>query len=246
MLVEGTAGPQAGTIIASQFIQPTGDQPVAFQLLYPLDATSADHKYYLWAGITDGDLAWATPIGVAVKAPWPLTEGVELPLKFRPDLLKAAVSGTIAGVGLDSARDPSAYATALIVRVDTGETVGFELISPTGAAPIPFSVPYDPTALDPNASYVARGSVWDGTVLWAVGAGVPVITNGNARSNVVLTVTAVPQPTPTAAPSPTPAASPAPETKPADGGPGVLTILVLLALAVLGVGALAAYLKARR
>ena len=246
-LVEGTAGPLAGTIVATQLISPTGAQPVAFELLYPLDAASSDHKYYLWAGITDGDLAWVTPIGVAIKAPWPITEGVELPLAFRPDLLKAAVSGTIAGIGLDSARDPEAYATALIVRVDTGETVGFQLITPTGAAPIPFAVPYDPTQLDPVADYVVRGSVWDGATLWAVDAGVPVITKDNAKSNVVMTVTAVERPSPTAAPSPTPATDPTPQT-PAPGhtGPGILTILVILGLAVLGLGALLAYFKSRR
>ncbi|HYO44196.1 MAG TPA: YbaY family lipoprotein [Candidatus Limnocylindrales bacterium] len=244
-LVEGTAGPQAGTIVASQVISPPGDEPVAFELLYPLDTTSPDRRYFLWAGITDGDLAWVTPIGVAVKAPWPLTEGIDLPLKFRPDLLKAAVSGSIAGVGLDSARDPKAYGTALIVRVDTGETVGFQLISPAGAAPIPFSVPYDPTLLDPNADYVVRGSVWDGTVLWAAAAGVPVITRDNATSNVVVTVTAVERPVPTAAPSP--AASPSPVTPDAgDGGPGVITFLVILGLAVLGVGAVLAFFKSRK
>jgi hypothetical protein len=166
---------------------------------------------------------------------------VERPLAFRPDLLKAAVSGTIAGVGLDSARDPEAYGTALIVRVDTGETVGFELISPTGAAPVPFSVPYDPATLDPAADYVARGSIWDGTTLWNVDSGVPVITKDNARSGVVLTVTAVPQPTP--APTATPAPVPAPA---GDGGPGLLAILVILGLAVLGLGALLAYLRSRR
>ena len=42
-----------------------------------------------------------TPIGVSVAVPSPLIENVELPLAFRPDLLKAAVGGTITGVGLD-------------------------------------------------------------------------------------------------------------------------------------------------
>jgi hypothetical protein len=104
-------------------------------------------------------------------------------------------------------------------------------------------VPYDPTALDPNADYVARGSVWDGAALWAVSAGVPVITRDNARSDVVLTVTAVPQPTP--APSPTPAASPSPVPTTGDGSPGILTILVVLGLAVLGLGAVLAAFKSR-
>ena len=130
-----------------------------------------------------------TPIGVSVDVPSPLIEGVELPLAFRPDLLKAAVGGTITGVGLDPASDPESYGTALIIKVTTGETLGFQLVSPAGAAPVPFSVPYDPLAVDPNADYVARGSMWDGTTLWAMDSGVPVITKDNARSDVVLTVT---------------------------------------------------------
>jgi uncharacterized lipoprotein YbaY len=244
-MVQGSGGPQSGTIIASSFMEAPGQEPVPFELLYALDDTTAGDTYDLWAGIVDGDLAWATPIGVAVKAPWPLTEDVELPLEFRPDLLKAAVSGTIAGVGLDPARDPEAYGTALIVRIDTGETIGFQLISPTGAAPVPFSVPYDPTVIDDNADYVVRGSIWDGSELWAVDNGVPVITRGNATSNVVMTVTVVQQPAPTAAP--TPAASAAPQPQPeGDTGPGIVTILVILGLVALGIGGVAAWLRSRR
>ena len=161
-MVEGKGGPKEGNIITSVSIRDPGQLPVAFELAYPMSAVTAGASYYLYAGIQDGDLAWVTPVGVAVKAPWPLTEDVELLLAYRPDLLKGAVSGTITGVGLDPARDPEAYGTALIVKVSTGETVGFQLIIPVGAVPVPFSVPYDPTAIDPNADYVARGSVWDG------------------------------------------------------------------------------------
>jgi len=56
---------------------------------------------------------------------------VRLELAFRPDLLKAAVSGTIDGDGLDTT-DSGAYVTAMIVRVDTGETVGFQVVTPAG------------------------------------------------------------------------------------------------------------------
>ena len=143
LLVEGSTGPTSGNIVASVLIDdPT--EPVPFELAYPWTAIQDDTTYRLYAGIADGELAWVTPIGVVVDVPQPEISGVELPLLFRPDLLKAAVTGTITGVGLDPARDPEAYGTALIIRVDTGETIGFQLISPTGAAPVPFSVPYDP------------------------------------------------------------------------------------------------------
>jgi uncharacterized lipoprotein YbaY len=236
VLVEGQGGPNEGNIITSASIRDPGPIPVAFELAYPMSAVSSGTSYYLYAGIQDGDQAWVTPVGVAVKAPWPLTEDVELPLAYRPDLLKGAVSGTITGVGLDPARDPEAYGTALIVKVSTGETVGFQLITPVGAVPVPFSVPYDPTTIDPNADYVARGSIWDGTQLWTTAAGVPVITKDNARSNVILTVTAVPTAVPTASPTaaPTPAPSPAVEPPPADNGGGSLPILLILGLAAIG------------
>jgi uncharacterized lipoprotein YbaY len=232
LMVEGMGGPKEGNIITSASIRDPGQIPVAFELAYPMSAVTAGTSYYLYAGIQDGDLAWVTPVGVAVKAPWPLTEGVELLLAYRPDLLKGAVSGTITGVGLDPARDPEAYGTALIVKVSTGEIVGFQLITPMGAVPVPFSVPYDPTAIDPNADYVARGSVWDGSTLWTTAAGVPVITKDNATSNVILTVTAVPTPSPTAAPTPAP--SPAVEPPPVDNGGGNLPILLILGLAAIG------------
>ena len=96
---------------------------------------------------------------------------------------------------------------------------------------MPFTVPYDPTAIDPNADYVARGSVWDGSTLSATEAGVPVITKDNARPNVILTVTAVPTPSPTAAPTPAP--SPSVEPPPADNG-GSLPIRLLLGLVAIG------------
>ena len=98
-----------------------------------------------------------------------------------------------------------------------------------GAVPVPFSVPYDPTTIDPNADYVAQGSIWDGSTTWLTSAGVPVITKDNARSNVVLTVTPVPTPSPTAAPTPAP--SPAVEPPPVDNGGGSLPILLILGLA---------------
>jgi uncharacterized lipoprotein YbaY len=229
LLVEGSAGPASGTIVASTSMT-GGSEPVAFELAYPWAAIKADTSYRLYAGIADGDLAWVTPIGVAVNVPQPTIENIELPLQFRPDLLKAAVTGTITGVGLDAARDPEAYGTALIIRVNTGETIGFQLISPTGAIPVPFSVPYDPTTVAADADYVVRGSIWDGTTLWNTDIGTPVITKDNARNGVVMTVTAVPTPTPAPTPAPSAEVAPAPT-----GDGGLPWGLIVLA----GIGALA-------
>ena len=222
LLVEGSTGPTSGTTVASVEIL-GGSEPVPFELAYPFGAIKADTPYRLYAGIVDGDLAWVTPIGVSVDVPQATIENVELPLKFRPDLLKAAVTGTITGVGLDAAKDPEAYGTALIIRVNTGETIGFQLISPTGAIPVPFSVPYDPATVVPEADYVSRGSIWDGTTLWSTDTSTPVLTKDNARNGVVMTVTAVPSPTP--APTAAPAAPTPPP--PADNGIPWLWVLIL-------------------
>ena len=178
-----------------------------FQLAYPFSVINQGDTYSVYAGIVDGDSAWATPTGASVDVPQPEITGVKLQLEYRPDLLKGAVTGSITGVGLDPAKDPDSYGTSLIIDVNTGATIGFQLISPTGNTPIPYSVPFDPSTIKQNASYVARGSVWDGTTLWNTPAGVPVITNDNPKSNVLLTVvpavttSASPQP---AAPSPPP------------------------------------------
>jgi uncharacterized lipoprotein YbaY len=235
LLVEGSTGPTSGTTVASVEIL-GGSEPVPFELAYPFGAIKADTPYRLYAGIVDGELAWVTPIGVSVDVPQATIENVELPLKFRPDLLKAAVTGTITGVGLDAAKDPDAYGTALVIRVNTGETIGFQLISPTGAIPVPFSVPYDPATVVPEADYVSRGSIWDGTTLWNTDTSTPVLTKDNARNGVVMTVTAVPSPTPA------PTAAPAAPTPPPPADNGVPWLWVLLA----GIGILAVALLVAR
>jgi uncharacterized lipoprotein YbaY len=225
-------------------IKDPGPKPVKFELAYPLASVTKGNPYRLYAGLVDGDNAWVTPIGVSVDVPSPLIEGVELPLAFRPDLLKAAVGGTIAGVGLDPARDPDSYGTALIIKVDTGETVGFQLVSPVSAAPVPFSVPYDPASIDPNADYVTRGSVWDGTTLWAADSGVPVITKDHPRTGVTLTVVeaVTPGPSPTAAPTAAPAPLPVDEPSRSNG----LLIFVVLGIGALVIVGVLAYQRSRK
>jgi uncharacterized lipoprotein YbaY len=248
LLVEGTNGPSQGKTVTSVSIKDPGPKPISFELAYPMASVTEGNPYRLYAGLADGHNAWVTPIGVSVDVPSPRLEGVELPLQFRPDLLKAAVGGTITGVGLDPSRDPDAYGTALVIKVSTGETLGFQLVTPVDAAPVPFSVPFDPTAVDPNADYVARGSMWDGTTLWAVDSGVPVITKDNARSGVVLTVTqaVTPSASPSATVAPTPAASaaptPAPEEPTRFNG---LLIFVVLGVGGLGLVGLLIYLRSR-
>ncbi|HKF84601.1 MAG TPA: YbaY family lipoprotein, partial [Candidatus Limnocylindrales bacterium] len=187
-LVDVTAGPDAGTVVASVAIEDPGPQPIAFQLAYPFAAVSDDNQYQLFAGIVDGDSAWATPAGTAVPVPRREITGVQLKLEYRPDLLKGAVTGSITGTDLEPVTDPDSYGTSILIDTSTGATVGFQMITPIVAQPIPFSAPYDPSTIIPTTTYVARGSVWTGTTLWNTPTGVAVITNGNPKSGIVLTV----------------------------------------------------------
>jgi hypothetical protein len=194
--------------------------------------------YRLYAGIADGDLAWVTPIGVEVRVPQPTLEDVVLPLEFRPDLLKAAVTGTITGIGLDPTADTHSWGAALVVRVDSGETIGFQMINEPGPIPVPFSVPYDPMTIDDDADYIVRGTIFDGFDYWSTEAGVPVITKDNARSDIVLNVLPEPSPSPTASPSPAP--TPAPSGDGAEGSDDGIPWGTFLLVVIMGAGGAAA------
>ncbi len=242
ILADVSTGPDLGSVVASTTFTPTGP-PAPYTLSYRFSAVNSKDTYRLFAGIADGDLAWVTPVGVTVQVPEPSLTGVELPLAFRPDLLKGAVTGLITGDGLD-ATTPGSAGTVMIVRADTGDTVGFQLLSSPGSAPIPFSVPFDPLSLTPGADYELYAWVFDGTSEWANQDGVPVISNGNPTSNVSVLVTQepTPSPSPTASPSPVPSASA--EPTPGPGG-GVQPGLVLLVLLMVGGGAVIAFAVAK-
>ncbi|HEX5827194.1 MAG TPA: YbaY family lipoprotein, partial [Candidatus Limnocylindrales bacterium] len=187
-LIEVTVGADAGTVITSTEIRGPGAQPIAFELAYPFAVVDDAKQYQVFGGIVDGDAAWASPTGVAVPAPQAEVTGVQLELEYRPDLLKGAVTGSITGDGLGPITDPDAYGTSILIDTATGATVGFQLISPIVAQPIPFSAPFDTSTIDPTSTYVARGSVWDGTTLWNTPTGTAVITGDNPKSGIVLTV----------------------------------------------------------
>jgi uncharacterized lipoprotein YbaY len=220
--------------------------PIAFSLDYESGVIDPDGSYTVQAAIVDGVHAWATAKGVAVITKGRPSSGVEVKLAYRPDLVKGEVTGGITGVGL---RLPAgAYSAAVLVRPDTGETLGISYDPAPAGVPIPFSIAFDPATIDAEADYVVKAAVVAGEQRWENAAGVPVITKGNQLTGVTVTVSEVvepsPTPTPTAEPTPTVAPTPAPE--PDEGGMGTTAMLVLLAAVgavVLGVGA---YLLSRR
>jgi uncharacterized lipoprotein YbaY len=240
-LVRGSARPSESSIVASTIDRGITGVPVKFEL--SLDGVTIDpaQTYTIQATIVDGDNAWVTGAGVPV-----LTKGnpsdVAITLDYRPDLVKGAVSGQIAGVGVQPA--PNAYAMAVLVDPSTGESLGIDVRTVTGGLPVAFSIGYTITDIQPTQDYVVTAEVGDGASTWRNAAGVPVITNGNPKTGIQVVVTPVsspsPSPSPSVSPSPTPA--PAPIPPPGIGTSGNLLLwIVLIAL----IGAVVAFFVAR-
>jgi uncharacterized lipoprotein YbaY len=226
LLLDASGPPSPDAIVASTTFQPTGP-PAPFELSYAYGDIHKDPHYALYAGIVDGDLAWVTPVGVVVDVPQPLIE-VVIPLSYRPDLLKGAVTGTLVGDGLDPGGNAAAFGVVIVTDVDAGETLGFQLISPVGASPIAFGVPWDPRSASRDAPYVLRAWVWDGAAWWASSEDPPVITNGNPTSGITLPVNR----------SITP--PPAPDTLPESSGRSNVGLWLIIML-MIAAGATVAY-----
>ena len=210
--------------------------PFAFELAIDPARIDPTVTYSLQATIVDGANAWVTTKGVDV-----LTKGnpdqVDIELTYRPDALKGAVTGSISALGYQPVAD--AYAIAILLDPETGESYGIDVRLTEGKVPVPFSVPYTITDIQKTSDYViaaelgdASGTTWDNT------AGVPVITKGNPKSGVQVVVTQVvpPTPGPTATPSPGPTAAPLPPSPGGDGGTGPLLALVIIG-AIVGIAA---------
>ena len=181
--------------------------------------------YTVQAGILDGANAWTTAKGTKVITNGAPSSDVGLVLAYRPDLVKGEVSGTITGVGITPSA--AAYSVAVLLDPSTGESLGMDVQPTNGEVPVPFSVPFSLDTIDPAKDYVVTGEISDGAQTWANTTGVPVITKGNAISDVQVVVTAV------AAPSPSP--SPAPEeTGGGDARPALLLVILALILGALG------------
>jgi hypothetical protein len=103
-------------------------------------------------------------------------------------------------------------------------------LTPTaGVIPVGFGIPFSLDTIDPAKSYVVTGEIVDGTTTWANTTGVPVITNGNAISDVQVVVTPV-----VAAPSPSPSPIAAPESGVGDATPALLLVILALILGAIG------------
>ena len=229
-LVDATAGSNAGKVLSTTEVASPGNKPVAFTLSYSrAGLTDGDH-YRVVAALLDGDLAWLNETGVAVPVPDPAITGVIVPLTFKPDLLKGQVSGIVTGDGLDGSGSPNSYTSVVLVNPGTGQIIGYDAVAPTGAAPVPFVIPYSLTDIDPAGDYVVNATAWDGTRMWTGAQLSPVITKGNPSIGVTVPLTAGAAPTlrPTDAPiAPGATIAPGPAGT-GDGGLGFFGWIVLL------------------
>jgi len=229
-LVDASAGANAGEVIATTEVASPGAEPVPFVLGYSRVGLTAGDHYRVVAELIDGDLAWLNETGVAVPVPDPAITGVEVPLTFMPDLLKAQVSGIVTGDGLDGSASPTSYTSVVLVNPGTGEILGYDAVAPMGAAPIPFVIPYSLSAIDPAADYLVNATAWDGTRMWTATQLSRVITKGNPVMGVTAPLAAGPAPTPgpTSAPIvPDASVAPGPMLT-GDGGIGFFGWIILL------------------
>ena len=191
ILVEHAGNPITARIIESQLIPDPGQVPIAFELPYTTEEIDPEALYTVSAAIVDGTRLWASDDGTRV-----ITYGnptnVELELVHQSDLLKGQVTGEISGTDVTLAG--TGFAAAVLFDETSQVAVGTTVVpAPTGV-PISFSVPFDPAEIDAAAEYVVVAGIVEGESRWANRDGVPVITNDNPMTDVIVPVTAVTPP----------------------------------------------------
>jgi len=229
VLVEHSGDPITARIIESRVMANPGQVPISYELPYTADEIDQEAVYTVSAAIVDGSRLWATDNGTRVITYGNPTSDVALELILRSDLLKGQVTGEITGEGI--ALSGTGFSTAVLFDATSNMEVGMTVVpAPTGI-PINFSVPFDPAEIDDAAEYVVVAGIVEGDSRWANRVGVPVITNGNPFSGIVVPVSAV-------EPSPSPEAS--------DGGLSPLVLIVLLLLIAGAVAAAVWYYRSRQ
>ena len=102
----------------------------------------------------------------------------------------------------DAAPSAQAVSIAALIKQETGTLVSRQVLPTLSGNPPTFSISFDPTLIDPAATYVVVGAVVDGATVWESAAGVPAIVGGAATGQVdvplVLTTAAIPIVTPAA------------------------------------------------
>jgi uncharacterized lipoprotein YbaY len=216
-IVDLAAAPDAGAIVGQARIDSVGQVPIAFSVAYDTARIDPKHPYGLFATIVDGSSSWQNPQAVAVLTGGP-SQGVAVTVSA---VAKAAASiaGTITRSD-QTALGPTAVAIAALIKQDTGTLVNRQVIVTIGGLPLAFGVGYDPSLVDPAATYLVKAAIIDGSRVWENRTGVVAIKGGTPSPNVAVPVTPAPTnipvdtPAPTAAPTATPKPTVAPTATP--------------------------------
>ena len=185
-IVDQTAAPEAGVVIGQERIDGPTAAPIDFSVLYDDTTIDQTHSYALFASIVDGSSTWENAVGEPVITGGP-TDGINLVLTALPTPA-AAIGGKIvppAGTTLS----PSAVAIAALVKVETGTLVARQVVPVADPANVMFSIGFDPSLIDPAATYVVKGGIVDGATVWQNREGVSAIAGGKAIATVELAVT---------------------------------------------------------
>lgn len=81
-----------------------------------------------------------------------------------------------------------------VSRADApAEIIGEQVLSSPGQPPIPFEIPYNPTQIEENHSYIVRAEITNnaGVLLFTTDTAIPVLTEGNPSKNVEIMVVPV-------------------------------------------------------
>jgi uncharacterized lipoprotein YbaY len=167
--------------------------PVAYELGYDAAAIDPNKDFVFDARIIDNNqMTFNTAGGTPV-----LTKGAptnDVTLAMTPLISDAPPGNFITGVITTDAPVPLDPAAAYFVDLREAGSTGDPLVTISAALagaqfPIPFEMPYDPAAIDPNKDYVVGARILLGEqVLFASQVGVPVLTKGAPTSQVTINI----------------------------------------------------------
>jgi uncharacterized lipoprotein YbaY len=167
--------------------------PVAFELGYDAALIDPNRDYVFDARIIDNNqltFSSAAPLPILTKG----TPVNDVTLSMVQQISDAPPSGVITGVITTDAPAPLDPGATLYIDFREAGTTGDPLVTISqllaGAQfPIPFEVPFDAAAVDPNKDYVVGARILLGDqVLYASAVGVPVITKGAPTTDVTVNI----------------------------------------------------------
>ncbi|MBP6786096.1 MAG: YbaY family lipoprotein [Candidatus Promineofilum sp.] len=182
------------TVIASQSVNAEGRQvPIPFEIQFDAAQIDPTQTYLVAARIVaNGAPVFVSQAGVPVITNGAPTQGIEV---LVGPLMNGVAGGTLTGNVFYIERialQPDALITVELQDVSAGTTnvIATRDINAEGRqVPIPFELPYDPTAIDPAGTYLLSARVSEGgQIVFSSPTGVPVLTNGAPTSNVELLV----------------------------------------------------------